>query len=317
MSDIIAGRVDLAGFQGFVACGGFSYGDVLGAGQGWAKSILFNQRAAREFAGLLLTRADTFALGVCNGCQMMSPLKDMIPGARHWPRFLRNRSEQFEARFVHGRDHAQPLDLLRWHGRQPHAHRHGRPRRGLRSREFASPADQGRPRWWRCALSTTAARRRLSFIRTTPTARPQGITGLTTADGRFTVLMPHPERVPSARCRCRGPRRAPARTRPGCACSATPGAGWADGFQESPLGGTPKQNGSRSSRFALACRLCRCQAEQLLPQGGEEGADWTTRRRTWFANISVVTKVRVAAVWAAAAWTVGFEVICRALVATA
>ena len=96
MTDLLAGRADLGDFRGLVACGGFSYGDVLGAGEGWAKSILFNARA-RAVRGVLRA-ADTFALGVCNGCQMMSALRELIPGAAHWPRFVRNRSEQFEAR---------------------------------------------------------------------------------------------------------------------------------------------------------------------------------------------------------------------------
>ena len=99
MSDIIAGRVRLADFAGFAACGGFSYGDVLGAGEGWAKSVLFNPRARDEFEAFF-RRGDSFALGVCNGCQMMSNLRGMIPGAQSWPHFVRNRSEQFEARFV-------------------------------------------------------------------------------------------------------------------------------------------------------------------------------------------------------------------------
>jgi phosphoribosylformylglycinamidine synthase len=99
MSDILAGRVALADFKGVVACGGFSYGDVLGAGQGWAKTILFNDRARDSFSAFF-ARPDTFALGVCNGCQMLSALKDIIPGADAWPRFARNRVEQFEARFT-------------------------------------------------------------------------------------------------------------------------------------------------------------------------------------------------------------------------
>jgi len=99
MSDLQAGRVDLADFRGLVACGGFSYGDVLGAGQGWAKSILFNERLREQFSAFF-HRSDTFALGVCNGCQMMSHLAEIIPGAEAWPTFHRNRSEQFEARFA-------------------------------------------------------------------------------------------------------------------------------------------------------------------------------------------------------------------------
>ena len=99
MSDLITGREDLQSFHGLVACGGFSYGDVLGAGGGWANSILFNPRARAAFTEFF-ARGETFTLGVCNGCQMLSRLKAIIPGAVHWPRFLRNRSEQFEARLV-------------------------------------------------------------------------------------------------------------------------------------------------------------------------------------------------------------------------
>ena len=99
MSDVIAGRVSLKNFKGIAACGGFSYGDVLGAGEGWAKSILFNPRARDEFAAFF-QRSDTLALGVCNGCQMMSNLHEIVPGSAAWPHFVRNRSEQFEARFV-------------------------------------------------------------------------------------------------------------------------------------------------------------------------------------------------------------------------
>src|SRR5204862_3695686 len=99
MTDIIEGRALLKDYKGFAACGGFSYGDVLGAGEGWAKSILYNARARDEFAAFF-GRDDTFALGICNGCQMMSNLRELIPGATAWPRFVRNTSEQFEARFV-------------------------------------------------------------------------------------------------------------------------------------------------------------------------------------------------------------------------
>ena len=129
MSDIIAGRVSLADFKGFAACGGFSYGDVLGAGEGWAKSILFNARARDEFAAFF-QRGDTFALGVCNGCQMMSNLHEIIPGADGWPHFVRNKSEQFEARFVMVEVHAVAVAVFHRHGGQPHADR-GRARRGL------------------------------------------------------------------------------------------------------------------------------------------------------------------------------------------
>src|SRR5438552_7663239 len=97
MTDILAGRIKLGRFHGLAACGGFSYGDVLGAGEGWAKSILFNGRARDEFSAFF-NRNDTFTLGVCNGCQMLAALKELIPGTEHWPRFVRNRSEQYEAR---------------------------------------------------------------------------------------------------------------------------------------------------------------------------------------------------------------------------
>ena len=116
MSDVIAGRVSLADFKGFAACGGFSYGDVLGGGEGWAKSILFNPRARDEFAAFF-ARTDSFALGVCNGCQMMSALHELIPGAEAWPRFVKNRSEQFEARLVLVEIPESPSLFFARHGR--------------------------------------------------------------------------------------------------------------------------------------------------------------------------------------------------------
>jgi phosphoribosylformylglycinamidine synthase len=108
--------------RGLAACGGFSYGDVLGAGEGWAKSVLFNARARAEFAAFF-ARADTFALGVCNGCQMMSNLHSIIPGASHWPRFVQNQSERFEARFVLPADRTQPERAVRRHGGLGHSGR--------------------------------------------------------------------------------------------------------------------------------------------------------------------------------------------------
>ena len=191
MTDILAGRRSLADFRGFVACGGFSYGDVLGAGEGWAKSILFNARARDDFAAFF-ARSDSFALGVCNGCQMMSNLSELIPGTAHWPHFVRNKSEQFEARFglleverspslffrgmegsripvatAHGEGYAEFRDAAHLAAAQP-----------LVALRFAD--NKGRPtEAYPCNVNGS----------------PQGITGLTTAEGRFTILMPHPERA--------------------------------------------------------------------------------------------------------------------------
>lgn len=191
MSDLVAGRRTLADFAGFVACGGFSYGDVLGAGEGWAKSILFNARLADGFAAFF-ARRDVFALGVCNGCQMMGVLRGMIPGAAHWPRFVRNRCEQFEGRFVLVEVTSSPsLFFAGMAGSHlPVATAHGE---GYA--EFADAAAQA-------AAQPLVAMRYVDH-RGRPTeaypynvnGSPDGITGLTTADGRFTILMPHPERV--------------------------------------------------------------------------------------------------------------------------
>ena len=191
MSDIISGRRTLDQVQGVVACGGFSYGDVLGAGEGWAKSILFNARARDDFAAFF-ARPGTFALGVCNGCQMMSNLRELIPGTAHWPHFERNRSEQFEARLAllevgrspslffagmagsripvataHGEGYAQFRDAAQLAAAQPYV--------ALRFVDAAGAATERYPY--------------------NANGSPQGITGLTTPDGRFTILMPHPERV--------------------------------------------------------------------------------------------------------------------------
>ncbi len=191
MSDILAGRRSLVEFAGFAACGGFSYGDVLGAGEGWAKSILFNARARDEFAAFF-NRSETFALGVCNGCQMMSNLHELIPGTAHWPRFVRNKSEQFEARLALLEVLRSPsLFFLGMEGsRIPVATAHGE---GYA--EFGDAAQ----------LAAAEACVTVRFVDNAGTATerypfnangsPQGITGITTADGRFTILMPHPERV--------------------------------------------------------------------------------------------------------------------------
>jgi phosphoribosylformylglycinamidine synthase len=191
MTDIIDGRVSLSRFAGIVACGGFSYGDVLGAGEGWAKSILFNTRARDEFESFF-GRGDSFALGVCNGCQMMSNLREIIPGTDHWPHFVRNRSEQFEARFVMVEVAHSPSILLSGMegSRFPVATAHGE---GYA--EFASEAQLRDAQQFvslRYVDNYGMATERYPF---NPNGSPQGITGLTSKDGRFTILMPHPERV--------------------------------------------------------------------------------------------------------------------------
>ena len=192
LSDIVSGRVGLRDFRGFAACGGFSYGDVLGAGGGWAYSILYNPRAREEFS-TFFARTDTFALGICNGCQMLSRLRALIPGTALWPEFARNTSEQFESRLVMVEVLPSPSILFDGMAgsRLPIAVAHGEGRA-----LFAEPA-----------AARKVLERRLVTVRyidnygqptETYPANPNGsifgITGLTTADGRFTVLMPHPER---------------------------------------------------------------------------------------------------------------------------
>jgi phosphoribosylformylglycinamidine synthase len=191
MSDIIAGRMSLSGFKGVVACGGFSYGDVLGAGEGWAKSILFNRRARDEFEAFF-NRGDSFALGACNGCQMMSNLHEIIPGTTHWPHFVRNWSEQFEARVVMLEVMQSPsLFFGGMEGsRMPIAVAHGE---GYA--EFASPAQLAAAQGLVALRFVDNHGRPTERYPFNPNGSPQGITGLTTADGRFTILMPHAERV--------------------------------------------------------------------------------------------------------------------------
>ena len=189
MSDLASGRVKLADFRGFAACGGFSYGDVLGAGRGWATSILYNDYLRAEFTAFFADPTK-FALGVCNGCQMMSQLKDIIPGAQHWPKFLRNASEQYEARVA-------TLELLdspslffkgMTGSRIPVAVAHGEGRVHFPS-----------------ACSPSKAQAAVRFVDNrgkptehfplNPNGSPGGLAGFTAADGRVTILMPHPERV--------------------------------------------------------------------------------------------------------------------------
>jgi len=191
MSDVLSGRVALHDFRGLAACGGFSYGDVLGAGEGWAKSILFNSRARDQFQAFF-ERQDTFTLGVCNGCQMLSNLKELIPGAADWPHFVRNRSEQFEARFVEVEVKASASILLQdmAGSRMPIAVAHGEGRA-----EFRTDAQ----------LDGVQSQVVLRYIENdgsiaqhypaNPNGSPQGITGLCSEDGRVTIMMPHPERV--------------------------------------------------------------------------------------------------------------------------
>ena len=193
MSDILSGRVSLEQFKGLVACGGFSYGDVLGAGEGWAKSVLFNSRARDAFQGFF-ERADSFALGVCNGCQMLSNLHELIPGSELWPHFVRNRSEQFEARvaMVQVQESASIFLQGMAGSRLPIAIAHGEGHAEFESEEALLQAD----------LSGSVALRFIdNYGKVTetypanPNGSPRGITGLCNKDGRVTIMMPHPERV--------------------------------------------------------------------------------------------------------------------------
>ncbi|MCM1129831.1 MAG: phosphoribosylformylglycinamidine synthase [Oxalobacter formigenes] len=189
MSDLIAGRTDLAGFSGMIAVGGFSYGDVLGAGEGWAKTILFNDRLREQFAAFF-ARQDSFALGICNGCQMMSNLQSIIPGADAWPKFTRNRSEQFEARFTMVEVPQSPSIFFDGMAglRTPIVVSHGE---GFA--DFSRQGDIGKVHVaMRYVDHNGMPTETYPF---NPNGSPGGITSVTTEDGRFTVLMPHAERV--------------------------------------------------------------------------------------------------------------------------
>ena len=193
MSDLLSGKVDLTVFKGLAACGGFSYGDVLGAGEGWAKTILFNP-AMRDGFEAFFHRDDTFSLGVCNGCQMMSNLKELIPGAEHWPHFGRNRSEQFEARFSLVKIPQTPSIVMQGMAGSimPVAIAHGEGRA-----EFASDKD--------FTQSATTGSVSLQYVDNhgeatdrypaNPNGSIAAIAGVTSLDGRATIMMPHPERV--------------------------------------------------------------------------------------------------------------------------
>ena len=193
MSDLLSGKSKLEDFRGLIACGGFSYGDVLGAGEGWAKTILFNQQLRDQFSAFF-TRQDSFALGVCNGCQMMSNLSGIIPGAEAWPKFTRNQSEQYEARLVMAEVLASPSIFTQgMEGSQlPIAIAHGE--------GFANFSQQGSLE--KIQQQGLAALRFVDhqgqateLYPMNPNGSPGGLTGVTTLDGRFTVMMPHPERV--------------------------------------------------------------------------------------------------------------------------
>jgi phosphoribosylformylglycinamidine synthase len=192
MSDLLAGRTQLDGFRGLVACGGFSYGDVLGAGRGWASSILHDPRT-RDAFGEFFARPDRFALGVCNGCQMLAELRELIPGAQGWPRFARNRSEQFEGRLSLVEIPPSPSILLAGMAgaRLPIAVAHGEGRAALDAAGLAALERERLVALRFCDASGTPALR----YPANPNGSPGGVAGLTTPDGRVTILMPHPERV--------------------------------------------------------------------------------------------------------------------------
>ncbi|MDQ6973466.1 MAG: phosphoribosylformylglycinamidine synthase subunit PurQ, partial [Mariprofundaceae bacterium] len=189
MSDLIEGRVSLEDFQGLVACGGFSFGDVLGAGRGWASSVLYNPRARDEFTAFF-HRDDSFALGVCNGCQMMSQLKDLIPGAGHWPSFQRNLSEQFEARLLMVEVMDSPSILMQGMvgSKMPLVVAHGEGRVQFESTNDANQSKAILRYLGADGLPTES-------YPYNPNGSQGGLTGFTSDDGRFNIMMPHPERL--------------------------------------------------------------------------------------------------------------------------
>jgi phosphoribosylformylglycinamidine synthase len=189
MSDLHAGRAKLTDFQGFVACGGFSYGDTLGAGEGWARSVMFNPKLAEQFQAFF-ARSDSFALGVCNGCQMMAALSPIIPGADAWPKFTRNKSEQFEARLSLVEVLESPSIFFGGMAgsRLPIAVAHGEGYADFSQRGNAAKVQRA----MRYVDHHGQATEAYPF---NPNGSPDGLTAVTTPDGRFTVLMPHPERV--------------------------------------------------------------------------------------------------------------------------
>ncbi len=192
MTDLLGSAVDLTSFRGLAVCGGFSYGDVLGAGEGWAKSILLHERA-RDALRAFFEREDTFTLGVCNGCQMMSTLKELVPGASDWPRFVRNRSEQFEARLSVVEIVESPSLFFRGMVGSclPIAVAHGEGRAEISAPALAALSGAG-------LVSARFVDARGDIARVypaNPNGSPEGLTAVTTPDGRATIMMPHPERV--------------------------------------------------------------------------------------------------------------------------
>jgi phosphoribosylformylglycinamidine synthase len=186
MSDILSGRISLEEFKGLVACGGFSYGDVLGAGRGWASSILYNARAKDQFE-TFFNREDSFALGVCNGCQMMSNLRDIVPGSENWPSFSRNVSEQFEARFSSvkiGKSHSIFLNDMQ-DSIMPIAIAHGEGKASFSGNSINNIALQYVDHQGNTTQSYPH----------NPNGSEQGVAGVTNDSGRVTIMMPHPERV--------------------------------------------------------------------------------------------------------------------------
>ncbi|MGL4667648.1 MAG: phosphoribosylformylglycinamidine synthase, partial [Saezia sp.] len=189
MTDLQQGRTQLKDYTGLVTCGGFSYGDTLGAGQGWARSILFNAALRSQFEQFF-KRQDTFALGVCNGCQMLAALAEIIPGAEHWPIFTRNRSEQFEARLSMVEVLDSPSILFKGMAgtRLPIAVSHGE---GYANFDAKGCMEKSMPTMRYCDAQGCPT----EVYPLNPNGSPQGVTSFTTADGRFSIMMPHPERV--------------------------------------------------------------------------------------------------------------------------
>jgi len=191
MSDLIEGRQNLSDFRGLAACGGFSYGDVLGAGEGWAKTILHNADLREQFE-TYFARKDAFTLGICNGCQMVSNLKSIIPGAEHWPHFVKNKSEQYEARVIQAKVGESNSILLEGMSgsSMPLVVAHGEGRAEFADdSQLESVQEQVSLRYVDYKQEVT------NQYPANPNGSPEGIAGLTNDDGRITIMMPHPERI--------------------------------------------------------------------------------------------------------------------------